>query len=73
MQQLTKVNHDDDDDNDDDNSYKIKCILLNTILMKNSNHDDEDSIGYNIILVLYPYRLDVNVEGVNGGEILWRW
>ncbi len=46
MQQLTVVNH-----NDDDGSYKIICILLNTMLMKNINHDDEDSIGYNIILV----------------------
>jgi hypothetical protein len=48
MQQLTIVNHDDDDDG----SYKIICILLNTILMKNTNHDNEDSIiEYNIILV----------------------
>ena len=58
MQQLTIVNHDDNDDG----SYKIIFILLNTILMKNINHNDEDSIiDYNIIFNGFCFRVSKQV------------
>ena len=39
MQQLTKVNNDDGDNSD----YYIMSILLNTILKKNINHNNDGS------------------------------